>query len=905
MPEGGITAFPGYDVFDLTYKWSNSRTTKDIAGLAAGNYSVRISDKLLCTDADTFTLTQPARLTAYIELVNPLSCKGADAVLAPVITGGIPDYRSIWNPPIDYHLDYPVTLDTLYDVIEGRYLLQIIDTNNCAYSTSFDLSQPDAAYIWALPEKFGNYEIRCHGESNGTWTSFNNNLGMIEYHWTGPYGFDTTFTNSSLLNVQTNVPAGKYTLNYTDVAGCHGKWVLDMLQPDSLKINRATLSRKNSLYNVSCFGSDDGSITLNEITGGHASRGYNYAWTSSGGGAIADTTVRNLTGITAGTYWVTVTDAFNCSVSGTYDLIQPDEILLNADLSLSTDGDYNLNCYGDTLGSITLDPSGGDISTGTYRYNWQVGGTSNELTNLSAGNYVVTVTDGINCSVTDTLEITQPALITIDSTRLSSYYGYEVSCPTNTDGSIRLYISGGSGSYSYEWDMGGVPLLQDTSYLSGLGTGEYNLLLTDENNCKLTRSETLQAPPDITLILETSNLNCTGTEPGSASVQVSGGILPYVYAWDNGSETSSISGLDTGIYVITVTDHNLCQKSDTAVIAQNNPPMVEIQLTDSISCSGNSDGVLYALVTQGIAPYSYLWNDNSNAEYMSSAGEGNYSVTVTDQDGCSNSDSIIVTDPEPLEVSFLVTPVQCFGLSNGSVSLDAVGGTPGYSYFWENMPVTGSEVVNLPAGVFDLRVTDRRNCTTDTTIMVDQPGKLIISLVEANMVYPFCPDWANGAVAIRVAGGTRNYQYDWTDYPQDIDSILNDVREDSYTITVTDARGCSADSSFRLLSQNNTCLGIPTAFTPNYDNANDTWDISYINESGGESPFHEVYPNGTIQVYDRLGNLVYRCAEGCQEEWNGEDLKGRKLAVDSYYYIIDLNNSNNTPTLKGIVTIIR
>jgi gliding motility-associated-like protein len=139
----------------------------------------------------------------------------------------------------------------------------------------------------------------------------------------------------------------------------------------------------------------------------------------------------------------------------------------------------------------------------------------------------------------------------------------------------------------------------------------------------------------------------------------------------------------------------------------------------------------------------------------------------------------------------------------------------------------------------------------------------------------------------------------------DTDSILNDIREGTYVLRVIDAMDCTADTSFRLTAQNNTCLGIPTAFTPNYDNANDTWEINYITENGGEARFGDIYPNGTIQVYDRLGNLVYRCTGGCNEFWNGEDMKGRELPVDSYYYIIELNTDADQSPLKGIVTIIR
>ncbi len=233
------------------------------------------------------------------------------------------------------------------------------------------------------------------------------------------------------------------------------------------------------------------------------------------------------------------------------------------------------------------------------------------------------------------------------------------------------------------------------------------------------------------------------------------------------------------------------------------------------------------------------------------------------------------------------------------------GGTGAARFIWNNNPVNGNEVENLTAGSYPLTVTDAENCETDTVVNVPQPDKLHIAIDERYTVYPFCPDWQNGALAVAVTGGVREYQYIWHDFPEESDSILGNIKEDSYSLRVIDQQDCVTDTVFRLKALNDVCLGIPTAFTPNYDNANDTWDISYITEDGGEATFHEVYPNGVIQVYDRLGNLVYRCTGGCPAAWNGEDLKGRALPVDSYYYVIELNNDEKDSTLKGTVTIIR
>jgi gliding motility-associated-like protein len=344
---------------------------------------------------------------------------------------------------------------------------------------------------------------------------------------------------------------------------------------------------------------------------------------------------------------------------------------------------------------------------------------------------------------------------------------------------------------------------------------------------------------------------------------------------------------------------------DTSVIIQNPPVQIEIQVTDSISCYNNTDGELKALVHTGMAPFIYEWNTGSHAETISGVKRGSYSITVTDVDQCTGTQTIVLNDPDELTALVDVNTPTCFNFADGSVTLGATGGTPDYAYFWNDTLVNGTLVDQKRAGTYMLRIIDKRNCILDTPVMIREPEPLKLSIDESNTVSPFCPDWQNGALAIRVTGGTPIFQFEWTDYPDETDSILNDIREDKYEVRVTDIRGCTADGIFKLTARSSSCLGIPTAFTPNYDFANDTWEINYINEDGGEATFHDIYPEGVIEVYDRLGSLVYRCTGGCAEPWNGEDLKGRALPVDTYYFIIELNNGKDQPPIKGIVTIIK
>ena len=315
--------------------------------------------------------------------------------------------------------------------------------------------------------------------------------------------------------------------------------------------------------------------------------------------------------------------------------------------------------------------------------------------------------------------------------------------------------------------------------------------------------------------------------------------------------------------------------------------------------------ILYVNVYSGIAPYTYSWNNGGKTNPLSEVKEGLYYVTVRDAKGCRNSGSIYITDPEKITPDVIVNNALCKGSSDGEVSLNAHGGSGTYNYLWNGYQVSETTVRRLSAGVYMLTVIDSRDCHFDTLITVHEPEKIVIHKDERNTVLPFCPDWSNGTLAIYAEGGTPPYSYSWKDYPQTNDSILSDIKEGFYPVSVTDENNCFADTTFKLKSEHFTCLNIPTAFTPNNDGANDYWDVSYINDDQGEAPFYVVYPQGSIKIYDRWGNLVFMCNDGCHDMWWGQDMKGRDLPADSYHYIIELNNGEGRPPLRGAVTIIR
>jgi gliding motility-associated-like protein len=194
-------------------------------------------------------------------------------------------------------------------------------------------------------------------------------------------------------------------------------------------------------------------------------------------------------------------------------------------------------------------------------------------------------------------------------------------------------------------------------------------------------------------------------------------------------------------------------------------------------------------------------------------------------------------------------------------------------------------------------------------IYIPQPEPLEMTI--ENIKQSFCPDWGDGEITISIEGGTPEYSYSWQDYPDADAPVLSDIKPGWYFISVTDANNCLIDSTIRVTSQSNVCLDIPTAFTPgNNDRANDYWDVTYVDENHQSHKFYDLYPQARVLIYNRWGKLVFegdinKSYDDGNGIWDGKDNSDRELPVDSYYFLIYLNNAANTEPVKGTITIIR
>jgi hypothetical protein len=531
-------------------------------------------------------------------------------------------------------------------------------------------------------------------------------------------------------------------------------------------INVCEVVAATSQTNVSCNGGSNGSATVTP-SGGQVP--YSYSWAPSGG------TAATATGLSAGTYIVTVTDANSCTATRNFTITQPTSI------STATVAQTNVSCNGGTNGSASLTPSGG---AGGYSYSWAPsGGTAATATGLSAGTYIVTVTDANSCTATRNFTITQPTSISTATAAQTN-----VSCNGGTNGSASVTPSGGAGGYTYSWAPSGGTAATAT----GLSAGTYIVTVTDANSCTATRNFTITQPTVIITTGSKTDVSCSGGSNGSATVTPSGGTGPYTYSWfPSGGTAATATGLTLGLYVITVTDANGCIASNFFTINEPTPLGTFAASQTNVSCNGGTNGSASVTPSGGVGGYTYSWSPfGGTAATATGLSAGTYIVTVTDANSCTATRNFAITQPNSLTAITAQTDVSCNGDSNGTATVFASGGTLPYFYSWSPNGGTGATASGLSAGTYTCTITDANACSITQSFILTQPSVITATSTQTNET---CNGNANGSATVSPAGGTPVYTYLWSNGM--ITATVTGLVAGTYTCTITDAIGCSATKS--------------------------------------------------------------------------------------------------------------
>jgi gliding motility-associated-like protein len=764
---GSIDITPAGGTVPYTYLWSNGPVTQDISALAAGVYSVTVTDAKSCTKNVSFTITQPAAITIPGVKVN-VSCNGGNNGSIDITpAGGTPGYTYLWS-------NGAVTQD-IAGLTTGTYTVTVKDANLCSQNASFTITQPAALSVPGT-----TLNVSCNGGNNGS-------VDITPAGGTAPYTY--LWSNGQVTQDISALTAGIYSVTVTDANGCTKNVSFTITQPAIITVPGTTVD-------VSCNGGSNGSV---DITPSGGTPAYTYLWSN---GAVT----QDIAGLTAGIYSVTLTDSKGCTKNVSFTINQPTPIAIPGSVT-------NASCNGGNNGAVDITPAGG---TGAYTYLWSNGAVSQDIAGLTAGIYSVTVKDANLCSKNASFTVNQPAVISIPGSTTN------VSCNGGNNGAVDITPAGGTGPYTYLWSNGAV-----TQDIAGIVAGIYSVTVTDANLCSQNASFNVNQPSVISIPGIVTNTSCNGGNNGSVNITPAGGTGAYTYLWSNGAVSQNIAGLTAGIYSVTVTDANLC--SQNASFTVNEPAVISIPgtTTDNI-CHGGNIGAVDITPAGGTGAYTYLWSNGAVTQDISALTAGIYSVTVKDANLCSQNASFTINEPSGISIPGSVTDPTCNGGNNGAVDITPSGGTGAYTYLWSNGAVS-QDIAGLTAGIYSVTVKDANLCPQNASFTVNNPTAIAI---PGSVTNASCNGGNNGAIDITPANGTGpgTYTYLWNNgaVTEDIAGLVTGI----YTVTVTDANLCSQNASFTVNQATNiTVSGNVTDATCNAGN-NGAVDITPAGGTG-------------------------------------------------------------------------
>ena len=838
-------------VGDYSFLWSNNETSEDIFNLGSDTYSVVITDENSCSislDFDIFE-SEPLQISAIYSDYSGfgISCNSeTDGFIDITVSGGSGIYTYNWsNGSIN---------EDINNLESGEYTIIVSDSNGCETSATYVLNQPDPLIVTAEIT-----EIPCFGGEGDIVLNWSGGVPFpagSQYQFIQPTGVDPDGVNTEITIANSaigpNGQIGYFTEIASDLNGCSVQFEVYMTQPEEIAFSY-TSSDYNG-FNVSCFGGSDGYI---EASSQGLFPPFSYSWTGPNGFSATTSLIENLI---AGEYNLIIEDNNGCQVSESILLTEPNEILITPTSSITQFSGFGVSCNNASDGWINLSVIGG---TDEFFYSWTGpnGFTSSNpgISDLEPGNYFIQITDSNNsCVAYENIFLPNPEPINISYSisdfnldgESNDYNGYSVSCNGGNDGSIGVFISGGSGSYiftlnnetngdqiveSVVFDQDPLQTFPQVFYaFENLFVGEYSVFVQDLNSCSIsTNTITLIEPEEIRVeLLEITDVSCFDYNDGSFNVDIDGGLAPFSYTISSSSgdvlinelnttETNiSLSDIFSDNYLLTFSDFNNCIFE--LIIPVGSPPEILTNVNiQETSCFSNGDGTLELEVYGGISPYSILFF-NSEDSLLSSSFESEYLF-----------------------------------------------------------------IDSLMQGEYRVQVSDSISCFNDFVFEVGGPPAFEITY---DIIEPTCSFSFDGAIFLDVQGGLEPYIITSPQLEEEYGTEIESIMMGLYDLTITDFEGCQGNIEIDLGVVEVDCFEIPSGFTPNGDGFNDTWVV------GGA----EYLVDANVQVFNRWGQRVFYSQRN-QEYWDGY-YHNKPLPIADYYYIIEPIKGQ---VITGRVTIKR
>ena len=658
-----------------------------------------------------------------------------------------------------------------------------------------------------------------------------------------------------------------YTATITDSIGCS----ITVSVPISNPGGPSSLTK--TFTNVTCNGSCNGAVTALTPVGGVPP--YTFLWLFNG------QTTDTISNLCPGVYFVQVADSNGCTLVDSVTISPQSPIVTNQVVSPASCGACD--------GNISLAPSGG---SGNYSYSWLPGlQITSSITNQCAGVYTVQITDitsGCVQTVAIPLNGQNGPLLTTTST--------PVLCSDSCNGTASVTAVGGILPYTYLWSSGSTPANDTTA---GLCSGSYFVQVTDSAGCVSIAPVVITQPPPIGFSFANSiDPLCNGSNNGSITVTPFGGVLPYTFSWtSSASTTNTATNLTSGPYTVTLTDANGCSSSQTITLTDPVAQTIS-HIATNPSCNTVADGVIDVTNGGGTPGYTYQWSGGSSAttQDLTTLLIGSYTLTVTDTNGCTIKDTIVLTSALSVFADAGRDTAYC---GSNLLLLSAAGSSANVvNYHWFQIPSATAigNTMNLSytplAGVtnYYVVVDNGAGCSDSDTITVT------VNTVSANAGADVSIISGGSATIGGSPTGPAGSTYQWNPLPgldngTGSNPVANPNTTTTYTVTVTSPQGCIGTDEVIVKVEANIVFG--NGISPNGDGANDDWIIENIEE----------FPNCVVEVYNRWGELLFQSV-GYKEKWAGL-YKGQLLPVGTYYYIINLNDPLFPDASTGPITILR
>ncbi|MCB0478576.1 MAG: gliding motility-associated C-terminal domain-containing protein [Crocinitomicaceae bacterium] len=979
----------------FTYLWDDpgAQTTATATGLSAGVYTVTVTDDNGCLAIATAAVIEPDALDNTFTHTDVSLQGGSDGAAQANVTGGTTSYSYLWSNS--------ATTSNISGVPAGWHSVQITDANNCVLVDSVYITEPPCN---AFEISVGTTPVLCNGDANGEAV-----LNIVAGNTPYTINWSTGATSVTSIN---GLSAGIYTVEVTDAKNCYGFTSFGIAEPSPLSLGMLSVPS-------TCHGQDNGTIDVT-VSGGTFPV-YTFLWDNG-------LTQEDRINLAPGSYSLTVTDNNGCTVNGSVSVVEPDSMILGVSVT-------NVTCFEGTDGAIDVTLTGG---TGVYSYNWSNGSTTQDLSALDVGGYILSIMDGNMCGLTApvTVSIVQPDKVVADSIKIAC------PIPGQLTTNVQVYPNGGNPDYEISFDGGTnyltvgdyieamtisqsynvlvrdvngclsdpYPITVDTTVYAALidynkcyvspqtnetititpagGTGDYSisldngvtfapvldydllvpidstyqLVVLDSRGCysqtySVTLTDTMHMDVAITSDYNGANISCFGNTDGSAGATVSGGAAPYTYAWNNGGTTSQITNLIAGTYSVTVTDTNGCQLNAGVTLTQPAQLTALSNVTSNfngfgISCHGLADGMASGAGSGGTMPYYFAWSNGQNTPNASGLMTGTYSVTITDENGCTAQSSVFLNEPDTLGVTTQITDVSCNGGNDGAIDITVTGGVTPFTYQWSSGQ-TSEDVTSLPAGIYQVSVLDDNGCNYILNNIVVDPTLIDLDLAVTQIT---CFEANDGALDLSISGGTLPHSILWT--TGDTTEDLSNLAIGYYSVTVTDGNGCYTDINATITQPDLLWADLSTPtfyhghnvsdhgmsdgevnvivsggtmpYVFSWSNGDSTQDLTgigagtyvlYLVDSNGCSftdsieltePYAlqiptgitpngdgkndylvirglEVYPNSHVTILNQWGNVVYENSD-YQNDWGGTNKSGADLPDGTYFVILELEN---------------